>query len=70
MNDLALPSPVIPKLAYRVDEAVFACGLSTATLYRDIEAGLLKTRKRGRATLILADDLTAYLQALPNGAAG
>jgi hypothetical protein len=55
----------IPKLAYRIDEAVFATGLSTATLYRDIESGLLKIRKRGRSTIILAADLQSYLESFP-----
>ena len=34
-------------------------------LYEDIAAGILPARKRGNRTIILAEDLKAYLAALP-----
>lgn len=49
------------KLAYRVDEAVKASGLSKATLYRLAAAGDLPMVKVLGRTLILAADLTALL---------
>lgn len=55
----------IPKLAYRIDEAVLATGISRASLYRDIAGGLLKARKRGGCTIILSADLQFYLESFP-----
>lgn len=57
------------KLAYSIKEAVEATGISRAALYQDIAAGKLATRKRGASTIILADDLNAYLAALPSAEA-
>lgn len=59
--------PSIPKLAYRIDEAVLATGISRASLYRDIAGGLLKARKRGGCTIILSVDLQSYLESFPDG---
>lgn len=53
------------KLAYRVDEAAAATGMGESTLRRKISLGLLKARKDGQATIILAEDLKAYLASLP-----
>ncbi len=57
----------LPRLAFKVSEAAVVVGISQSALFEDIAAGLLKSKKRGRSTLILVDDLTAYLRALPNG---
>ena len=57
----------IPKLAFKISEAVSATGIGETSLCEDIAAGLLKVKKRGRSTLILAEDLTSYLRALPDG---
>lgn len=55
------------KLAYRVDEACIATGISRAVLWRRIADGSLKTRKDGKITLILREDLNSYLASLPVG---
>ena len=58
----------IPKLSYRIDEAVFATGISRSTLYQHIADGLLRARKRGGCTIILAADLQSYLESFPEAA--
>lgn len=45
--------------------ATLYTGLSRATLYKDIRDGLLIARKKGTRTILLYDDLDAYLRALP-----
>lgn len=55
----------IPKVSYRVYEAAAALGIDEATLYKKLNAGELKARKIGRATLIEADELRAFLANLP-----
>lgn len=58
----ASPQP----LGYTVKEAVKASGIGRTTLYKDLKAGRLPARKRGRRTLILRADLEAYLTNLPS----
>jgi len=58
-------SAAIPKLAYTVDEVTAATGIGRSSIYEDLSAGLLKARKRGRTTIILAEDLAAWLAAMP-----
>lgn len=60
------PTPLF-RLAYRMEEAAEATGISRSALYADARAGKLATRKRGSATIILTEDLAAYLRALPRG---
>src|SRR5262249_47551891 len=55
------------KLAYRIEEASIATGISRAVLFRRIAEGSLKTKKDGKITLILRDDLNGYLSSLPSG---
>jgi Helix-turn-helix domain len=52
-------------LGYTIAEAVRASGIGRTTLYADLKAGRLTARKRGKRTIILADDLRAYLASLP-----
>lgn len=54
------------KLAYTIEEAVGEGAGSRTIIYEAINAGKLKAKKRGKRTIILADDLIAYLEALPD----
>jgi hypothetical protein len=51
--------------AFTIAQAVEAGGGSKSSLYDAINAGLLRARKRGRSTIILAAELREYLEALP-----
>jgi excisionase family DNA binding protein len=53
------------KLALKIDEVVEASSLGRATIYRAIKAGKLRTRKFGSRTIVLREDLEAFLRALP-----
>ena len=53
------------KLTFSVDEAVKTSGNGRTVLYEEIKAGRLRAVKRGRRTLILADDLRSWLNSLP-----
>jgi excisionase family DNA binding protein len=55
------------KIAYTINEACEAVGLSRTTLYEAFQRGELVPRKVGQRTLILADDLKAWLQSMPKG---
>ena len=46
-------------------EACRLTGIGRTKLYDEIREGRLKARKLGSRTLILADDLAAWLQNLP-----
>jgi excisionase family DNA binding protein len=50
-------------LAYDIKGACRAVPVSRGTLYSEIRAGRLKKIKLGRRTLILAEDLKAWLAA-------
>ena len=53
------------KLAYTIDEAVQA-GLGSRTdIYRAAQQNRLTLTKRGRRTIILADEAQRYLASLP-----
>lgn len=52
-------------LAYSIAEACARSGIGRTAIYDMINAGQLAARKRGRRTLILADDLRKYLELLP-----
>ena len=53
------------KAAYTLAETAHLTGHSVRTIYNKLQAGELKARKSGRKTLILADDLKAWLSNLP-----
>ncbi len=50
------------KFAYSINEVLELVPIGRTALYADIAAGLLRKTKRGKTTLILADDLVAYLE--------
>jgi hypothetical protein len=56
-------------LAYSIPDAVAASGLGRTRLYSAIKTGDLRTRKFGRRTIILVDDLKSFLEALPTSEA-
>ena len=53
------------KLAFHISDAVAAGAGSRSEIYEALRRGDLKARKRGRRTIILREDLAAYLAALP-----
>lgn len=55
-----------PRLAFSVLEAARAAAVGRSTVYEAIRNHELIARKAGRRTVILAADLTAWLQALPS----
>jgi excisionase family DNA binding protein len=52
-------------LAFSVAEACSAARIGRTSLYQAIRAGELRALKRGRRTIILANDLRRYLESLP-----
>ncbi len=53
------------KLAHSIDGAATEIGVGRDKLYKAIDDGFLVARKFGRRTLILDEDLRAFLQSLP-----
>jgi excisionase family DNA binding protein len=57
-------------MAFTVDEAVVVSRIGRNSLYLAVETGALRARKLGRKTLILKDDLRAWLESLPSASSG
>jgi excisionase family DNA binding protein len=53
------------QLVYTIAEACAASRSGRTALYEAIRAGALTARKRGRRTLILADDLQRWIEGYP-----
>jgi excisionase family DNA binding protein len=51
--------------AYGIAEACARSGIARTAMYELINTGQLPARKRGRRTLILAEDLQRCLESLP-----
>lgn len=57
------------KLAYTVDAAADAIGVSRGMLYILFRSGDITPRKIGRRTVVARDELARYLKTLPTGVA-
>ena len=53
------------KRAHSINSAAQSIGAGRDVVYAAIRSGLLKAKKLGRRTLILDEDLTAFLRSLP-----
>jgi excisionase family DNA binding protein len=53
------------KIAFTLEEAARASGLSRSFLYVAIGRGALRAKKCGRRTLVLARDLRVWIERLP-----
>jgi len=52
-------------IAYSIPDAADAAGVGKSKIYSEIAAGNLRARKMGSRTLILIEDLKAWLANLP-----
>jgi excisionase family DNA binding protein len=59
------PSVELP-MAYTIAETMRAVRISRTAIYQAIKCGELRAVKRGRRTLILAEDLRTWLRNLPS----
>ena len=64
LTNPTLGQPEEPRLIYRIPDITRLTGIGTTSVYADIKAGKLRIVKRGRMTLIMADDLKAWLHGL------
>ena len=51
--------------AFRICEVCQRTGLGRTSIYAAIKTGALVARKHGRRTVVLGDDLSAFLRGLP-----
>ena len=72
MNNTPIVERIAPKteapaspLAYDIKGAIKEGNVGRSKIFEEISAGRLKARKVGRRTIILREDLVAWLAALP-----
>lgn len=53
-------------LAVTIDDATVYCGLGRSKLYELIREGQISARKAGTRTLILTEEIDAYVRSLPS----
>jgi hypothetical protein len=63
---LSIHEITIPRLAYKIEEAPIAAGVSRTRIFEAIRDRELVARKAGKATVILADELLTWLKNLPS----
>jgi excisionase family DNA binding protein len=56
---------IIDQLVYTIPQAIQMAAVSRTALYRCIQRGELTILKRGKRSLILAEELRRWVQALP-----
>jgi len=56
---------MVEPIAFTISDAVKAAAVSRSELYRAIGRGELAMRKRGKRSIILADELRRWLMSLP-----
>lgn len=57
----------IQKIALTIPEAVRISGIGRTSLYRYFSEGKLTPRKSGKRTLVIAEELEAFVKSLPAG---
>jgi len=67
-SDSGNDTPPLP-LAVSIPEAIRLTGISRSSLYREIEAGRLRSCKAGKRRLIPTTALSEWLAALPTSGA-
>ena len=65
MPKLDLPAGPVERFAYSIEEVTKVTGLGRSYIYEEIRDGRLRIRKAGRRSLVLPDDLKAWLASLP-----
>ena len=65
MTDNLSSTPHSAPLGLGVTDAARAAGVGRTAIYEALKSGTLVARKLGRRTIILVDDLNAWLTSLP-----
>ncbi len=55
----------LPRLAVKIEDAVVVTGTTRSRIYGAIRDKQLTARKAGKATILLVDELGAWLKSLP-----